>query len=586
MDQPPYRDITIGDLLTRLAQALPDREGVVYAQGPRWTFGALAAEAGTIARGLVALGVSPGERVVVWATNVPEWIVLQFALAKIGAILVTANTSLRARDVDYLLRQSEAATLVTIHGFRDVDYVAELEQIGAMRGTIPTLRRVIGVGEAASSALGAATRSDSVRIIPYTDIRGHATHVAEAQLAERGRAVDADTVINMQYTSGTTGFPKGVMLSSRNILNNGFACGEVLGFTPQDRLCLCVPLFHCFGCVIGVMGAFTHGACLCVVEAFDPSRVLEMVHRERCTALYGVPTMFIAELENPDFARYDLASLRTGVMAGSLCPEPLMRRVMTDMHLSEITIAYGLTEASPVITMTPRGSSVEQRSQTVGVLLPEVEARIVDPETGAARATGERGELCTRGYHVMKGYYNNPDATRAAIDADGWLHTGDEASVDADGYFRITGRIKDLIIRGGENIAPKEIEDRLREHPAVADAYVYGVADAFFGEVVAAAVRLPPSPQSGFGATSPPSPQSGFGATSPPSPQSGFGATGTPDSADDTELAEELRAWCASTLAKFKVPKYVRFVQEFPMTASGKIQKYKLRADHEAALRT
>jgi fatty-acyl-CoA synthase len=547
MDQPPFRDITLGDLLTRLGRALPDRDAVVYAQGPRWTFRELEREARTIARGLIALGVSPGERVVVWATNVPEWIVLQFALAKIGAILVTANTSLRARDIDYLLRQSEAATLVTIGGFRDVDYVAELVKIGATAGTIATLKRIIAVGEATATALSAgAGPSDPVAVVRYEEIAGHAARIAETHLDTLGQAVVPDTVINMQYTSGTTGFPKGVMLSSRNILNNGFACGEVLGYTQNDRLCLCVPLFHCFGCVIGVMGAFTHGACLCVVEAFDPKRVLEIIHRERCTALYGVPTMFIAELEHPEFSSYDLTSLRTGVMAGSLCPEPLMRRVMRDMNLSEITIAYGLTEASPVITMTPRVSSVEQRSQTVGVLLPEVEARIVDPETGAVRATGERGELCTRGYHVMKGYYNNPEATRAAIDADGWLRTGDEASVDADGYFRITGRIKDLIIRGGENIAPKEIEDRLREHPAVADAYVYGVADAFFGEAVAAAIRLKSQSQAG---------------------------------------PEDMIAWCASSLAKFKVPKYVRFVQDFPMTASGKIQKYKLREEHEQTLK-
>jgi len=548
MDQPPFRDVTLGDLLTRLGRALPDRDAVVYAQGPRWTFRELEQEARTIARGLVGLGVSPGERVVVWATNVPEWVVLQFALAKIGAILVTANTSLRARDIDYLLRQSEAATLVTISGFRDVDYVAELGKIGATSGTIATLKRIIAVGEATATALAAvAGPSDPVVVVRYADIASHAARTAETHLDTLGQAVVPDTVINMQYTSGTTGFPKGVMLSSRNILNNGFACGEVLGYTQDDRLCLCVPLFHCFGCVIGVMGAFTHGACLCVVEAFDPKRVLEMIHRERCTALYGVPTMFIAELEHPEFSSYDLTSLRTGVMAGSLCPEPLMRRVMKDMNLSEITIAYGLTEASPVITMTPRASTVEQRSQTVGVLLPEVEARIVDPETRRVRATGERGELCTRGYHVMKGYYNNPEATRAAIDADGWLRTGDEASVDADGYFRITGRIKDLIIRGGENIAPKEIEDRLREHQAVADAYVYGVADAYFGEAVAAAIRLKPQSQAG---------------------------------------PEDMVAWCASSLAKFKVPKYVRFVQDFPMTASGKIQKYKLRADHEDALRT
>jgi fatty-acyl-CoA synthase len=283
------------------------------------------------------------------------------------------------------------------------------------------------------------------------------------------------------------------------------------------------------------------------VVAFDPKQVLETVHRERCTALYGVPTMFIAELECPDFADYDLTSLRTGVMAGALCPEPLMRRVMTEMHLPEITIAYGMTESSPGITMTPRDSSVAQRSQTVGPVLPELEVKIVDPITGAARAAGERGELCCRGYNVMKGYYNNPEATRAAIDADGWLHTGDEASLDADGCFRITGRIKDIIIRGGENIAPKEIEDRLREHAAVADAYVYAVADAYFGEAVAAAVRLAPGRAADAG---------------------------------------ELVAWCAGELPKFKVPRYLRFIEEFPMTASGKIQKFKLREEHEAQIRS
>jgi fatty-acyl-CoA synthase len=319
----------------------------------------------------------------------------------------------------------------------------------------------------------------------------------------------------------------------------------VLGYTPSDRLCLCVPLFHCFGCVIGVLGAFTHGACLCPIEAFDPKRVLETIHRERCTALYGVPTMFIAELECADFKRYDLTSLRTGVMAGALCPEPLMRRVMAEMHLPEITIAYGMTEASPGITMTPRDASIEHRSQTVGRVLPELEVKIVDPSSGEERAAGERGELCCRGYNVMKGYYNNPEATRAAIDADNWLHTGDEASIDADGYVRITGRIKDLIIRGGENIAPKEIEDRLREHAAVADAYVYGVADPFFGEAVAAAVRLKP----------------------------GAAAAET-----------DLFTWCAAALAKFKVPRYVRFVSDFPMTASGKVQKYKLREAHQQLL--
>jgi len=532
---PPYRDVTVGELLTRLAAALPDREALVYETAPRYTFAALEREARVIARGLIALGVQPGERVVVWATNVPEWVVLQFALAKIGAILVTANTSLRARDIDYLLRQCEAATLVAIRGFKEVDYIGELDAIGATSGRLPALQRLLFIGRDTPSGF-----------TNYEALRRLADGVADAALDERARSIGVDDVINMQYTSGTTGFPKGVMLSSRNIVNNGEALGRVLGYTPSDRLCLCVPLFHCFGCVIGVLGAFTHGACLCPIEAFDAKRVLETIHRERCTALYGVPTMFIAELECADFTRFDLTSLRTGVMAGALCPEPLMRRVMTEMHLPEITIAYGMTESSPGITMTPRDSSIAQRCQTVGPVLPELEVKIVDPATGAERAPGERGELCCRGYNVMAGYYNNPEATRAAIDADGWLHTGDEASIDADGCFRITGRIKDIIIRGGENIAPKEIEDRLREHPAVADAYVYGMPDEFFGEAVAAAVRLNPG-------------------------------------AGDVR-AEDLMAWCAATQAKFKVPRYLRFVTGFPMTASGKVQKFKLREEHQQLL--
>jgi fatty-acyl-CoA synthase len=531
--QPPYRDVTVGDLLTHLARALPRHDALVYEQGPRYSFDALEREARTTARGLMACGIARGDRVVLWATNVPEWVVLQFALAKIGAVLVTANTSLRAKDIDYVLRQSEASTLVTISGFREVDYVAELEQIGAATGSIPTLQRIIHIGAGTPPGW-----------IPYAELGARAARVSEERLDARAAGVGVDDVINMQYTSGTTGFPKGVMLSSRNIVNNGYALGSLLGFTPVDRLCLCVPLFHCFGCVIGVLGAYTCGACLCPIEAFDPRRVLETVHRERCTALYGVPTMFIAELECPDLERFDLASLRTGVMAGSLCPEPLMRRVMTDMHLSEIAIAYGMTESSPGITMTPRDCSIALRSGTVGTVLPELEVKVVDPATGDPVPAGARGELCCRGYNVMKGYYNNADATRAAIDAAGWLHTGDEASIDSGGYVRITGRIKDLIIRGGENIAPKEIEDHLREHPAVADASVYGMPDPFFGEVVAAAVRLK----------------------------------------DESTSPDALIAWCAEGLAKFKVPKYVRVVGSFPMTASGKIQKYKLREEHQTRL--
>ena len=347
----------------------------------------------------------------------------------------------------------------------------------------------------------------------------------------------------MQYTSGTTGFPKGVMLSSRNIVNNGYWLAEGLGLTPDDRLCLCVPLFHCFGCVIGVLGAFTHGACLCAVESFDPLRVLETIERERCTTLYGVPTMFLAELEHPEFHRFDLTSLRTGVMAGALCPEPLMRKVIDRMHLPEMTIAYGLTETSPGVTQTPRDASIDERTQTVGRVLPEVEVRIVDPSTGEDVAPGERGELWARGYVVMKGYYNMPDQTAAAITPDGWLRSGDQASVDVEGRVRITGRIKDLIIRGGENIAPKEVEDVLRQHPAVLDVSVYGISSEFFGEEVAAAIRL---------------------------------------HADRPADAQDLIAFCEARLARFKVPRHVRIVQTFPMTASGKIQKFRLRETHEA----
>jgi fatty-acyl-CoA synthase len=543
---PSYRDVTVGHLLTELAAALPGNPALLYESSPRFTFSELEREANTIARGLIAEGVEPGERVVLWATNVPEWIVLQFALAKIGAILVTANTALRARDIDYLVRQSEAATVVTIAGFRDVDYIASLREIGADSGRIESLRRLIFIGREAPRGF-----------TNYEALRFRAADVTPSELDARSAAVGVDDVINMQYTSGTTGFPKGVMLSSRNIVNNGEALGAGIGLTSADRLCLCVPLFHCFGCVIGVLGAYTHGACLCPIEAFEPRRVLETVHRERCTALYGVPTMFLAELEHPDFRIFDLTSLRTGVMAGSLCPEPLMRRVTDEMHMPEVTIAYGLTEASPGITLTPRDSRLDLRCQTVGVVLPELEVKIVDPATDLERAVGERGELCCRGYNVMKGYYNNPDATAKAIDSDGWLHSGDEASIGADGYVRITGRIKDLIIRGGENISPKEIEDCLREHPAVADAYVYGLPDDFFGEIVAAAIRLKAETTE---------------------------VRLKPDTTGGGGIEEQLILWCAERLARFKVPKYVRLVSEFPMTASGKIQKYKLREQHQNSL--
>jgi fatty-acyl-CoA synthase len=472
--------------------------------------------------------VERGDRVAVWATNVPEWIVLQFALAKIGAILVTVNTSLRAREIEYLLRQSGTSTLFTVEGFRGVDYMAELRESGAK---VP---RVFFIGDACPA--------DAT---PYDDLRTRATPISDSQLDAREALVGVDDVINMQYTSGTTGFPKGVMLSSRNIVNNGYWAGEGLAYTPDDRLCLCVPLFHCFGCVLAVLGAYTHGACLCPIESFDAGRVLDTIDRERCTAVYGVPTMFLAELEHPEFARFDTTSLRTGIMAGALCPEPLMRRVIETMNLPELTIVYGLTETSPGLTQTPRDADLIERTQTVGRVMPEIEVRIVDPLTGLDVPVGTDGELWARGYVVMKGYYEMPEATAAAITSDKWLRSGDQASIDAGGRVRITGRIKDIIIRGGENIAPKEVEDVLRTHPSIADASVYAIKSEFFGEEVAAALRVHPN------------------ASIDP---------------------EEVQAFCGARLARFKVPRFIRVVDAFPLTASGKIQKFRLREQHEASL--
>ena len=547
----PLRDVTVGQLLTRLADSLPDNDALVYSdRNLRWTFRELEAEARVIARGLIASGIERGDRVAVWATNVPEWIVLQFALAKIGAILVTVNTSLRAREVEYLLRQSGCETLFTIAGFKGVDYLAELRD-----AKVDHLRRVFFIGDQPSADLSALSdvalaTSDALAEVdaaPYAQLRAAAERVTESALDERESAVGIDDVINMQYTSGTTGFPKGVMLSSRNIVNNGYWIGEGLGYTAADRLCLCVPLFHCFGCVLGVLAAYTHGVCLCPLEFFDATRALEVVDRDKCTSLYGVPTMFLAQLEHPEFTRFDTSSLRTGIMAGALCPEPLMRRVIDQMNMRELTIVYGLTETSPALTQTPRDAGLVERTQTVGRVIPEVELRIVDPATGADVPPGADGELWARGYVVMKGYYQMPEATAAAITNDGWLKSGDQASIDREGRVRITGRIKDIIIRGGENVAPKEVEDVLRTHPAIADASVYAVADEFFGEEVAAALRPHP------------------------------GASIVP---------EEVQAFCRERIAKFKVPRFIRTVDAFPLTASGKIQKFRLREAHETELRT
>jgi fatty-acyl-CoA synthase len=538
---PAYCDVTIGELLALLARDYPDNDALVYPDRQlRYSFKELEVLVRQIAKGLIDTGIKRGDRVALWATNVPEWVVLQFALAKIGAVLVTVNTSLRASELAYLLKQSEASALITIKGFRDVDYVEtvydiipelrEAEETDLQSAEFPFLRNIIYIG---------AERPKGM--IPYDSLLLRSEKVRDEQLDALLAAQDIDDVINMQYTSGTTGFPKGVMLTHRNILNNGYWMGEGLGYTPNDRLCLTVPLFHCFGCVIGVLGAYTHATALVLLEFFDPLKVLQYVEQEKCTSLYGVPTMFIAELEQLAAHPFDLSSLRTGVMAGSLCPEPLMRKVMDIMNMREVTIIYGLTEASPGITMTPRFDSIELRTQTVGKVLPEIEVKIIDPANNEECAPNVPGELCARGYNIMKGYYNNPEATTAAIDTDGWLHTGDQATMDEAGYVRITGRIKDLIIRGGENIAPKEIEDLLLQHPKIADVYIYGAPDERLGEEVAAAIRLKPN---------------------------------------ETLTLDEVRAFCEGRIAKFKIPHSLRFVTEFPMTASGKIQKFKLREMH------
>ncbi len=501
----PFRNVTVGGLLSALARELPDHEALIT-PNVRWTFGELERRAEACAQSILATGLRKGDRAAVWATSRPEWVLLQFALAKAGVVLVTMNTALKAAEVEYLLRQSQANALFLIRGFRDLDYVSIYRSLPPL----PDLRHVffLDPGEPPSG----------MRPFAELELGGPKTNFEPQSL---------DDVINMQYTSGTTGFPKGVMLTHRNIVNNGASLGDLLKYTPSDRVCVPVPLFHCFGCVIGVLGSYTHGSTMVLVESFDPLVVLEALHKERCTSVYGVPTMFLAELEHPEFKRFDLTALRTGIMAGALCPVTVMNRVMTEMHCPEITIAYGLTEASPAVTQTHPSHPLEKRMTTVGKALPDVEVKI-----------SELGELWTRGYHIMKGYYRDPDSTARAITPDGWLRTGDLAAMDEDGFITITGRLKEMIIRGGENISPKEIEECLRTHPALSDVAVYGVPDQYFGEEVAVAARLKPG---------------------------------------EKLTTDELKEYVRSRLARFKVPKYVDFVEPFPQTASGKIQKFRLR---------
>jgi fatty-acyl-CoA synthase len=530
--------ITVGKLLEEKAKIHPDHEAVVYAdRGLRMTYRQFDDYCRLVARGLMKLGIEAGEHIAIWATNTPEWLACQFATGKMGAVLVTVNTNYRTAELEYLLKQSDSTTLILIEQYRDSSYIDMIYEIapelheckpGQLKASrLPKLKNIIVLSD---------TRYPGT--YSWNDIITMAAEVTEEQLDERMNSLDPHDVINMQYTSGTTGFPKGVMLSHYNIVNNAYNIAQCMKLTKDDRLCIPVPFFHCFGCVLGTLACVSVGATMLPLQEFNVKQVLQTVQDEKCTALHGVPTMFIAELNDPDFEKYDLSSLRTGIMAGSNCPIEVMRAVMEKMGATEITIAYGQTESSPVITQTRTDDPIELRVETVGRALPNVEVKIVEPGTNKEVPYGVQGELCTRGYHVMKGYYNNPDATRETIDEDGWLHTGDLAVMDENGYCRITGRLKDMIIRGGENIYPREIEEFLYKHPKILDVQVVGVPDEKYGEEVMAWIILKEG---------------------------------------QTATAEEIREFCRGKISRHKIPRYIEFTTSYPMTASGKIQKFKLR---------
>ena len=540
-----HTDLPIGQYFERMVAADPDHDFIVYPDRDlRWTYAQFNDRVDQLAKGLLAIGIGRGDHVGVWARNVPDWLTLALATSKIGAVLVTVNPVYKAHELAYVIKQSDMKALAIIDAFRDVDYVqivrelvpeASTQQRGHLiSAEFPMLKDLIYMGP---------EKHRGFYNMPELLILGE--HSPDTPLRAITADLHADDVINMQYTSGTTGFPKGVMLTSRNILNNGFFIGEGQKLTAADRVCLPVPFFHCFGIVLGVLAVLTHGATIVGVEQFDPLLVLAAVQKEKATALYGVPTMFIAELSHPMFDMFDLSSMRTGIMAGSPCPVEAMKQVIDRMHASELTICYGLTETSPVFTQTTTDDTLGRKCETIGRRHPMVEVRVIDPESGEDCPANVPGELCCRGYNVMKGYYKMPEATEAAIDRDGYLHSGDIGTVDEDGYYRITGRIKDMIIRGGENIYPREIEEFLFTMPGVEDAQVVGIPDAKYGEVVGAFVRKKAG-------------------------------------ADLNE--SDVQEYARARMARYKAPKYVFFVDEFPMTASGKIQKFKLRDMAKEAL--
>ncbi len=529
---------TVGDLLEETARKFPDRDALIYSDRDlRYSYRELNARVDRLAKGMHVLGIGKGDHVGVWATNVPDWLVIFYATARIGAVVVTVNTNYRPAELEYVLRQSDMKALFLIDGYRDVDYVQTLHDL------VPELK-VMPKGSLRSA------RFPFLKFVIHVGSRQHRGLYSISEIMDLSERVDIDEferlkksltphdTVNMQYTSGTTGFPKGVMLSHYGIINNGFSIGERQRFTGEDRLCLPVPLFHCFGITLGVMAVLTHSATVAPLETFDPLMVLAIVQKERCTALYGVPTMFIAELSHPMFNMFDLSSLRTGIMAGSPCPEPVMRQVMDKMHCSEITIVYGLTEASPGITQTRTDDPVHVRVSSVGKPFDGVEVKIINPETRETLPPGQPGELCSRGYNTMKGYYKMPEQTAEVLDLDGWLRTGDQAVEDANGYIKITGRLKDVIIRGGENIYPKEVEDFLREIPHIRDVQIVAVPSDKYGEEAAAFVQLH----------------------------------------DGSALeADEIQDFCRGKMARYKIPKFIFFTDSYPLTASGKVQKFKLR---------
>ena len=535
----PLLGLTIGDMFDQIADRYPGNEALVSRhQNLRYSYRQLKEEVDRCGRALMALGVDKGQRLGIWAPNCAEWAIVQFATSKLGAILVNINPSYRLTEVQYALRQSGCTWLVIAPEFKMSDYTGMIQElapelaasrVGSLAATqLPDLRGVVRLGEAVSPGM-----------LPWNELLALAGSVSAGDLARRQRQQEFDDPINIQYTSGTTGYPKGATLSHHNILNNGYFVTELLRFTDRDRLLIPVPLYHCFGMVMGNLGCVTHGATMVYASGgFEATAVLEAAQAERATALYGVPTMFIAALNHPDFARYDLSSLRTGIMAGSPCPVEVMKQVKELMHMDDVAIAYGMTETSPVSTQTRIGAPLAKQVGTVGQVHPHVQIKVVDPASGQVVPTGVQGELCTRGYSVMLGYWNNDEATRGAIDAARWMHTGDLATMDDEGYLSIVGRIKDMIIRGGENVYPREIEEFLYRHPKVQDVQVIGVPDVRFGEEVMAWVRL----------------------------REGQEAT-----------AEEIRDYCRGKIAHYKIPRYVKFVDGFPMTVTGKVQKFVMR---------